>query len=552
MLEMAQKKITLIPPKPLFMQTNTKQKKLLVAAYARVSTLKEEQEESYETQIRHYTNLIKSNSEWIFAGMYADRGLTGTKAEKRPQFMQMINEARAHRIDRIFVKSVSRFGRNIAESIGLINEMRDLGVSIMFESENIDTLKPGYEVLLAVLTSIAEQEARNTSENVRKHFRQRFQEGRFLYNFSQTLGYTKDDNGNFIIVPEEAEIVRRIYREYLAGASITQISRQLMQDGIKTASNKEPYKIEWDEEKRDRMLAKRTWYPSTIRQMLTNEKYKGCALCQKTYKIDVLSPSRKKNNGQLEQAYLENVIPQIISTDVWDLTQAEMRKRKELRTFAGDGVGRYSSKYEMSGIIICGECGSKFRRHSNTTKLKGKEPTWVCINHKEHGNDACKMKFVLEEDLKRVYLEALLDIKVNIEEVQEILLENIKAEVDDRVDDEIEELSNKIQEIQKEMFSIMQAYGRKELTDKEYSDKVEFVNQNMEMLTAMQRDKINKKEKIKLSESRIKEITSIVKETNLLEYDPEIFKALVETINITEQRTAIIKFKSNIEIEKAL
>jgi len=552
MYETAERKITIMPAKPKIIQTNTRMTKLVVAAYARVSTLKEEQEESYETQIRHYTKLLTGNPEFIFAGMYADKGLTGTKVEKRPQFMKMINDARVHKIDRIYVKCVSRFGRNIAESIGLINEMRDLGVGITFESEGIDTLKPGYEVLLAVLTSIAEQEARNISENVRKHVRQRFEEGRFLYNFSQTLGYTKDDDGKYIIVPEEAEIVKRIYREYLNGYSIKQIANGLMKDEIKTPSAKEPYRKEWTDEQRKKMQSKSIWYASTIMQMLTNEKYKGCALCQKTFKVDVLSPRRKKNEGQLNQVYLENVIPKIITTDMWNLVQAEINKRQNLRTFAGNGVGKFSSKYAMSGVIICAECGSKYRRHARYSKEKGCEPTWVCINHKENGNEQCSSKYVLEDDIKKAYQEALKELAVDIIKVKEELLVNIKLEIDDRLDEELLEIAKLLEESQKEMLELTMSLGRRDISEKTYNEKVIAMSERMEGLVNAQREGVHKRDTVKLAESRIKEIAEILESMSTDEYDEEIFKTLVETIEITKEHKIKIKFKCGKEVEKLI
>ena len=282
-------------------QVQVEPKKLVVAAYARVSTEKEQQENSYERQVEHYTALIKANDAWEFGGIYADPGISGTRAEKRPEFMRMIADCRAGKIDKILAKSISRFARNTVDTLSYIRELKELGIGVCFENEHIDTLTPGGEVLLTILAAIAEQESRTMSTNIKWTYQKKFQNGEVILSTGTMLGYMKDGDGNYVINEPEAEIVRRVFREYIAGASLTQIRHGLEADGIKTkrgCSN---------------------WRANGILGIIKNEKYTGNALLGKTYKPDVLSKRRLKNTGQAPLYYVENTHPAIVSQEVFDI-----------------------------------------------------------------------------------------------------------------------------------------------------------------------------------------------------------------------------------------
>ena len=264
--------------------------RLQVAAYARVSTEKEEQEDSFERQVEHYKQLIYSKPEWQFVDVYADPGISGTRAEKRPDFLRMIEDCRAGKIKKVLVKSISRFARNTVDALQYIRELKDLGISVYFESENIDTLTPGGEVLLTILAAMAEQESRTISSNIKWAWQRKFQKGDIILNTGLMLGYRrvgKDDEGHDVyeIKEEEAEIVRRIYREFIAGYSITQIAKRLQADGVKTK------------------LGRESWRHNVIESILTNEKYTGNALLGKTFKPDVLTKYRQKNDGKNHHPY---------------------------------------------------------------------------------------------------------------------------------------------------------------------------------------------------------------------------------------------------------
>lgn len=338
--------------------------KLVVVAYARVSTEKEEQEDSFERQVSHYTTLITSKPEWSFGGIYADPGITGTRAEKRPDFMRMIADCRAGKINKILVKSISRFARNTVDALNYIRELRELGISVYFENENIDTLTPGGEVLITILAAMAEQESRTMSTNIKWTYQKKFKNGEVILNTGLMLGYTKagkkDAEGREIyeINEAEAEIVRRIYREYLAGITITRICRGLEADGIPTK------------------LGKSKWRVSVIRSILTNEKYTGDAVLGKTFKPDVLSKYRQKNNGQAPMYYAEGTHPAIIDKEMFEMVKVEMQRRKDEKD-TSVGSSRYTSKYPFSGLLICGECGHKLRRHVRTVGSGIRRSWWL-------------------------------------------------------------------------------------------------------------------------------------------------------------------------------
>ena len=317
-------------------------KKENVTYYARVSTENEEQEDSYERQKEHFEQKIKACPEWNYVEGYSDWGVTGTNAEARKNFMRMIADCRAGKINRILVKSISRFGRNTVDTLKYIRELKELGISIYFETQNIDTLTPGGEVLITILAAMAEQESRTMSTNIKWAYQKRFKDGNVLINYTGTLGYTKE-NDEYVIVEEEAEVIRRIYREYLSGKALRQIADGLNEEGITTKRGCQ-------------------WQPSSIEGVLDNERYTGNAILGKSFKADVLSKSRQKNEGQAPMYYVENSHPAIISQETFDMAKAERQRRVELRSSVKTGNGRYSSRYPYSGLLVCAKCGGKFRR----------------------------------------------------------------------------------------------------------------------------------------------------------------------------------------------
>ena len=309
---MAEKTITVIPARKRVgsrKQVTEEKPKLRVAAYCRVSTDRDEQESSYEAQVEHYTEFIDRNPEWQLAGIYADDGISGTNTKKREEFNRMIEDCMASKIDMVITKSISRFARNTLDCLKYIRQLKEKNISVYFEKENINTMDAKGEVLLTIMASLAQQESQSLSQNVKLGLQFRYQAGKVQVNHNRFLGYTKDDEGNLVIVPEEAEIVLRIYREYLEGASLFQIGQGLEADGIKTAAGSD------------------YWLQSTLKKILTNEKYIGDALLQKTYTVDFLNKKRVANNGIVPQYYVENSHPAIIPREKFMKVREEMYRR---------------------------------------------------------------------------------------------------------------------------------------------------------------------------------------------------------------------------------
>ena len=374
-----QRNVTVIPAtRNIFTGVSTKatvRKK--VAAYARVSTDSDEQQTSYDAQVDYYTKYIQEKPEWEYAGTYTDEGISGTNMKKRDGFNRMIQDALDGKIDMIITKSVSRFARNTVDSLTTIRKLKEKGVEVYFEKENIYTLDSKGELLLTLMSSLAQEESRSLSQNVTWGQRKRFSDGKVTMAYKSFLGYRKGVDGKPEIDPEEAKIVKRIYREYANGKSMHAIAKGLTADGIKTPRGKD------------------LWRKSTVESILKNEKYKGDALLQKTFTADYLTKTMKVNEGEVPQYYVTGSHPAIIDPLEWDAVQLEMQRRassNELLT--GDFLGR----------IICADCGSSYGSkvwHSND---KYRKVIWQC-NNKFNG-EKCRTPHLHEEDIKRMFEEA--------------------------------------------------------------------------------------------------------------------------------------------------
>lgn len=346
------------------------QRRRRVAAYARVSTEAEEQASSYEAQIDYYTRHIQSRSEWEFAGMYADEGITGTTTKHREGFKSMIADALAGKIDLILTKSVSCFARNTVDTLTHVRQLKDKGVEVYFEKENIWTLDFKGELLITIMSSLAQEESRSISENVTWGHRKRFADGKIMVPYSALLGYKKGEDGNLVIDETEAPIVRRIYARFLQGATPQTIAKELTADQIPTPRGKQ------------------IWSPSTVRSILANEKYKGDALLQKSFTTDFLTKTIKVNEGEVPQYYVTGNHESIISPATWDAVQAELARR------AGKGT---SSTHPFANKIKCSDCGGWFGRK-----------VWRC-NNKYKKTHRCATPHVTEDQIKNAFVAALTE-----------------------------------------------------------------------------------------------------------------------------------------------
>ena len=352
-----------------------------VAGYARVSTDSEEQLTSYEAQVDYYTRYIRSQADWEFVDVYTDEGISATNTKKRNGFNRMVQDALDGKIDLIVTKSVSRFARNTVDSLTTVRKLKDAGVEVYFEKENIWTLDSKGELLITIMSSLAQEESRSISENVTWGQRKRFADGKVSIPYGQFLGYRKGTDGLPEIVPEEAEIVRTIYRMCIEGKSTNAIAKHLTRQGISTPAGKQ------------------VWQRATVESILRNEKYKGAALLQKKFTVDFLQKKMKVNEGEVPQYYVEHSHEAIIDPEEWEKVQLELARRK-------NGTRRTQCNSPFAGKIICGDCGEIFGSkvwHSNS---KYRRTIWRC-NAKYNSGEPCSTPHLYEEDLKQYFVTAL-------------------------------------------------------------------------------------------------------------------------------------------------
>ena len=352
-----------------------------VAAYARVSTDSEEQLTSYEAQVDYYTKYIHSRSDWEFVDVYTDEGISATNTKKRDGFNRIVQDALDGKIDLIVTKSVSRFARNTVDSLTTVRKLKDAGVEVYFEKENIWTLDSKGELLITIMSSLAQEESRSISENVTWGQRKRFADGKVSIPYGQFLGYRKGADGLPEIVPEQAEIVRFIYRMCIEGRSTNAIAKHLTQQGVPTPAGKQ------------------VWQRATVESILRNEKYKGAALLQKKFTVDFLQKKMKVNEGEVPQYYVEHSHAAIIDPEEWEKVQLELARRKS-------SPRRTQCNSPFVGKIICGDCGEIFGSkvwHSNS---KYRRVIWRC-NAKYENGDPCSTPHLYEDDLKQHFITAL-------------------------------------------------------------------------------------------------------------------------------------------------
>lgn len=404
------------------------QSKLLrVCAYARVSTDGDEQLSSYELQVRYYEKLINDNPEWQFIKVFADEGISGTNTRLREEFNEMIELCNKRKIDLIVTKSVSRFARNTVDCLQTCRMLKDIGVGVYFEKESINTLDERGELLLTILSSLAQEESRSISENVKWGIRKRFSEGSYKFNTNNFLGYRRTHDGNIEIIEEEAIVVRKVFELYLGGLSFQRVANQLNELGYKTIYGAE-------------------WQANSVAKVLKNEKYAGNVIFQKTYSSDYINKKHLINNGELPKYYVEDNHEAIIPQDVFILTQEEISKRSTRsgikRRGRIDKAGRHS-KYILSNFLVCEECGSNFRRASWTNYYE-KKYVYRCASRMKHGTRFCGCSPTLDEQaVKSAVMQAISDVKGD-DNLRDTLIENINSVINPFNDIEGNERMTKI------------------------------------------------------------------------------------------------------------
>lgn len=494
--------------------------KLRVAAYCRVSTDSDEQATSYETQVEHYTSYIKKNPEWEFAGIFSDDGISGTYTKKREGFNKMIDECMDGKIDMIITKSISRFARNTLDCLKFIRQLKEKNIPVFFEKENINTMDAKGEVLLTIMASLAQQESQSLSQNVKLGLQYRYQNGQMSINHNRFLGFTKDEDGHLIVEPTEAEVVKRIYREYLEGASLQQIGKGLEADGILTGAGKKKLR------------------PETLHKILKNEKYIGDALLQKTYTVDFLNKKRVKNKGIVPQYYVENSHEAIIPREIFMRVQEEMVRRSNLHSGENRKKRVYSSKYALSSIVCCSKCGDIYRRIAWNNR--GKHSTvWRCCTRVDFGPDKCDAPTISEAELQDAAVKAINKALGGREDMIKGLQENIEKILSESTDNAVREIDSRLLELQKEL--LKKANARQNYDD--LADEIEALREQKHgvMVESAEREGIKK---------RVAEMQQFLAEqkSEITEYDERLVRQLLEKITVHEDRFEVL-FKSQTTVE---
>lgn len=488
---------------------------LRVAAYCRVSTDYDEQASSYETQVVHYKELIQKEPTWEFAGIYADDGISGTNTKKREQFNQMIAACKAGKIDLIVTKSISRFARNTIDCLKYIRDLKAINVAIFFEKENINTMDAKGEVLITIMASLAQQESESLSQNVKMGIQYRYQQGKVFVNHNHFLGYTKDAQGNLVIEPAEAKVIKRIFYSYLNGMSMKQIADSLKADGILTGGKT------------------KNWQSSGVSRILKNEKYMGDALLQKTYTVDFLNKKRVKNNGIMPQYYVENDHPAIIPKPVFMQVQQLIKQRQNGITTKNGKHRRLNGKYCFSQIVFCGKCGDIFQR--NMWYRPEKVAVWRCASRIKRSKTGrrCMIRNVKEPLLKEATVEAFNQLIEGHELAGKQIKANIMKVIKNSKGPTLDQLDKQLEEVQ---MQLIQAANQ---------------HQNCDALTQQIMDLRKQRAKVQSREAKqqaklhsIDEINKLIEfhKYGLVDFDEGLVRRLVEKITIFK-RYMELKFK---------
>lgn len=532
-----QKIVTKIEANPLLVSKEHEYKQLRVAAYCRVSTDSDEQLDSYEAQLAYYTDAIAKNPKWRFAGIYADEGITGTMAKKRPRFLKMISDCEKGKIDLILTKSVARFARNTVDSLKYVRKLKGMGVGVFFEEQALDTMKAENEMSLGLYSVMAQAESENISANVRWGIQQRMKSGTFAFRYN-ILGYRKGENGEPEIVPEEAEVIQKIFQMYLDGGSLDQIKEYLESHGILTKNGKP------------------IWSKQIIQDMLRNERFAGDMLLQKTYTENCINKKVKKNRGEMAKYLITNNHPAIISKEMFKMVQAEIARRSSKRKTSDVGIteqGKYSGKYALTELLVCGECGSPYRR--KTWVVKGeKKRVWRCLNRVEHGTTYCsKSPSLDEEKLHEAICRGLRNAFEYREEVAELILSGLAyaATGNDHVLDAYA-IEQKIKDLKQDMEDLIMMSMRTDGDTERFEVEIRKIS---DQLCVLRNQLEIAKTQVCSCEQGNQEIEDIKKlfadtEMNFTEYSEIVVRKLVECIRVIGNGKIVIVLKGGMSIDE--
>jgi len=525
-----------IPAKPEAVRASKRQ--LRVAAYCRVSTDDEEQLTSYEAQKNYYTDKIMTNKEWTMAGIFADEGITGTSARKRPEFLRMIRQCKQGKIDIVLTKSISRFARNTVDCLNYVRALKELGIAVIFEKKNMNTLEIDSEILITMLGAFAQSESESISANVRWGIRQAMKEGKATIQYKYLYGYRKGDDGKPEIIPDQAEVVRKIYDLFLSGTPVRGIQEYLNTSALPNI-NGEP-----------------KWARSAIDSILTNEKYCGDVLLQKTYIDDCINKKVKKNTGQLPMYLVQNHHEGIISRKTFDAAQAELARRSAGKSpskkNAPTGRSRYSSKYALSDRLYCGECGTRYQRCTWRNRDGSKRIVWRCVSRVDYGNRYCHNSPTLDEEpLHRAILAAINSAVRDKDNIVYNLKTAMEKELAPVAGQQLSlsEIDNQLEQLNTE-FSKVLAEASESSDQAAYSNRFREIMQKQTALKA-QRDEIQRM----LAESgkaaahidQCRQAAESIPAT-ITEWDEALIRQVVESVTVEMDSKLAVQTKSGTEI----
>ena len=519
--KISKKIVTVIEPKRSMTVDKEKYRQKRVAAYCRVSTDSEEQLVSYANQKKVYTEMIGSRKDWCFAGMFADEGKSGTRADKRPEFNKMINDCLAGKIDYIITKSVSRFARNTVDCLDYVRMLKSKGIGVYFEEQQIDTLKTDSELYLVIYAGFAQSESESISKNITWTVRNKFEEGIPVFMYKRFLGYRKGADGGPEIVPSEAAIVERIFNLYLAGETVDNISKMMQAEHPQIPGKNISFS------------------KGMIMSMLANERYCGDAILQKSVTVDCIEKKRKKNTGEAPMYYVQNSHPAIIDRVTFNKVQEELARRRAKSPAstksAITATGKYS-RYALTDVLICGECGTRYRRV--TWSRNGvKRIVWRCISRLDYGKKYCKESpTVFEDKLKEAIVRAVNKFNDQDNDTYKALMRatigealglNGDPEEVDMLERKIEALNNKILALVNESVASGEGIETHESEFMTLSQELELLKQRIATIQQCAATDSG-------TQGRLEQIQAIIgeREHNRTEYDDSIVRQMVECIKV--------------------
>ncbi len=527
--------VTMIPAKKKIQEVGASGALVRVAAYCRVSTEEENQQNSYATQISYYTDYINSNPNWKMVGIFADEGISGTRTKNRTQFNKMITMARRHRIDLILCKSISRFARNTVDCLDFVRELKSLGVTVIFEKENINTSSMTSEFAISLYASFAQAESESISKNVTWGIEKSFREGKVRYQLGNMLGYRMGDDGKPYIVESEAEIVRKIFRMYADGYTSQEIADELVKNGDK---------------RRDGTT---NWTRNHVYQILQNEKYVGDAVCQKTYTVNCITHERAKNHGEKPMYHIQDCHDAIIDRDTYDTVRLELQKRKIDAKRGVREKGRYHTKYCLSRIMVCPHCGSAYKRTTWISKGE-KVGVWRCSNRMD-GTKLPKRKRCTkapsyhEDVLQRTILEAVNSLVGKPDGVREAISkskESLTAETQ-TIDSKIVEIMKKLSDIESQRDIILESVTGSMF--EQMSDELKSLNNEeseyAEKLIELKRKKENNRRSLLQADTAVELLKDM---KPLTEFDDLIIDKIIARVEATKKSTITITFRGGFSV----